>query len=441
MDRRDLLKGLAATAVLPASSGSLAERSTNVVPKGFLWGSAISAYQSEGNNIASDMWLNERVPGSLFREPSGDACDSYERYGEDVRIAASLGFNCYRFGIEWARIEPERGAFSMAALDHYKRVLEACHGRGLKPMVTFLHFTTPRWFAARGGFEADGAPDLFARFAGTAARHFGALLEAATTFNEINAPRLIPVLAPGYEKARPLIDRMLAASAKACGSDKFNSWVFTPAERIEPPTRIAHSKAYAAIKSEARCTVGISISMQDLQPIAGGVEKVRALNDVLYDQWLRRDVPSDFVGVQTYTRILVGPDGARPAPSGAPLTDAGYEYYPPALGNTVRYAAKVSGKPIVITESGIATGEDNRRIEFIDATLDEVRRCIAEGIDLRGYLHWSLLDNFEWTRGYSQQFGLVAVDRKTFVRTPKPSAYHLGRIARSGRFSRLPTGA
>jgi beta-glucosidase len=282
-----------------------------------------------------------------------------------------------------------------------------------------------------GGFEADGATDRFARFAGTAARHFGSLVDAATTFNEINAPRLIPVLAPGYEKARPLIDRMLAASARACGSDRFASWVFTEANRIEPPTRIAHAKAYAAIKAEARYPVGISLSMQELQPQPGGKARAKALDRVLYGQWLDGSAPADFIGVQTYTRILIGPDGALPVPAGAPTTDSGYEYYPPALGNTVRHAAKTSGKPVIITESGIATSDDARRIAFIDATLAEVRQCLTEGIDLRGYLHWSLLDNFEWTQGYRQHFGLVAIDRTTFKRTPKPSALHLARIARS----------
>src|ERR1700753_3464727 len=171
MDRRDLLLGLAATAALPALPACAASSPVRTVPKGFLWGTAISAHQSEGNNVNSDMWLNEHVPGTLFREPSGDACDSYERYGEDIAIAASLGFNCHRFGIEWARIEPEPGQVSLAALDHYRRVLAGCHAKGLAPMVTYAHFTTPRWFAARGGFEAEDGPDLFARFAETATRH------------------------------------------------------------------------------------------------------------------------------------------------------------------------------------------------------------------------------------------------------------------------------
>ena len=429
MDRRDMLIGLGATAALSAVPARAA--GTRAVPKGFLWGTAISAHQSEGNNVNSDMWLNEHVKGTLFREPSGDACDSYERYAEDIAIAASLGFNTHRFGIEWARIEPEPGVFSMAALDHYKRVLETCRKHNLKTMLTYIHFTTPRWFAARGGFEADGAADLFARFAGTAARHFGSLVDYATTFNEMNLPRLIPVLLPGYESRRALIDRMLNASAKASGSDRFSSWVFAPADRIVPPTREAHTKAYAAIKAEAKHPLGISLSMQDLQPVAGGEAKAKELNKALYDDWF--DLPADFIGVQTYTRIQVGPNGPVPAPKDTEKTAAGYEFYPPALGNMVRYTARTSGKPVIITESGIGTSDDARRIAFIDATMKEVRACLDDGIDLRGYLHWSLLDNFEWTAGYAQQFGLVAVDRKTFKRTPKPSAAHLGRIVRSGR--------
>src|SRR5262249_23673171 len=155
-------------------------------------------------------------------------------------------------------------------------------------------------------------------------------------------------------------------------SDRFASWVFAPADRIEPPTRDAHAKAYAAIKAVADYPVGLSLSMQDLQASAGGEERTASLNRVLYDTWLGPDVPSDFIGVQTYPRILMGAEGPLPVPHGAPVTDAGYEYYPSALGATVRYAARVSHKPVIITESGIATSDDARRIAFIDATLAEV---------------------------------------------------------------------
>jgi hypothetical protein len=139
--------------------------SRRAAPKDFLWGVAISAHQSEGNNVNSDIWLAENVKPTLFVEPSGNACDSYHRFAEDIAIAADLGFNCYRFGIEWARIEPEQGQFSSVELDRYSHMLDLCLQRGLAPMVTYNHFSVPLWFAKRGGFEiADGA-NLFARFA------------------------------------------------------------------------------------------------------------------------------------------------------------------------------------------------------------------------------------------------------------------------------------
>ena len=172
------------------------------LPADFLWGTAISAYQSEGNNINSDAWVSENVTPTLFREPSGDACDSYHRYAEDIAIAARLGFNCYRLGIEWARIEPSEGAFSNAELDHYARVLETCRAHGLKPVVTFNHFTTPIWFAARGGFEVPDSPDLFARYCRRAAEHLGGLMHLATTFNEANIQLLLQVM-PGMSAALP----------------------------------------------------------------------------------------------------------------------------------------------------------------------------------------------------------------------------------------------
>ena len=184
-------------------------------PPGFLWGTATAAHQIEGNNVNSDFWLAESVTPTLFREPSGDACDSYHRYGEDIALAAELGFNAHRFGIEWARIEPEPGRFSNAELDHYARVLETCHAHGLAPMVTLSHWTVPRWFAARGGFEADDSPELFGRFAAKVADRLGPLMAAATTFNECNIGRLARILfRQDSPRAAAAVEAMLAACAR-----------------------------------------------------------------------------------------------------------------------------------------------------------------------------------------------------------------------------------
>jgi beta-glucosidase len=409
----------------------LTDRNPRPAPEGFLWGTAISAHQSEGNNVNSDAWLCENVSPTLYREPSRDACDSYNRFEEDVAIAADLGFNCHRIGIEWARIEPEPGLFSMAELDRIRRLLDACHRRGLAPMVTYNHFTVPRWFAARGGFEvADGA-DLFARFAEKATLRLGDLISYASTFNEANIQRLIAQLLHGAE-SQAAIAAMLAQCAKASGSDRFSSLLFAPIQTTEPVMLDAHAKAAAAMKAgPGNFPVGLTLTMQDVQGVGEG-HLAEAVIDMLYGPWLEAARTADFIGVQTYTRVLIGPEGRLPPPPGAEMTAAGYEFYPQALGGTIRFAAERIGRPIYVTESGIATDDDTRRIAYIDAALAEVRRCLDDGIDVKSFLYWSLLDNFEWTQGYGERFGLVHVDYETFKRTPKPSARHLGVIARSG---------
>jgi beta-glucosidase len=410
----------------------LTARDAKAAPNGFLWGTAISAHQSEGNNINSDAWLCENVSPTLYREGSRDACDCYNRFEEDIAIAADLGFNCYRMGIEWARIEPEPGLFSMAELDRVRRLLEACHRRGLAPMVTYNHFTVPRWFAARGGFEvADGA-DLFARFADRATQRLGDLISYASTFNEANIQRLIAQMDLGSH-SRTVVDAMLAQCAKASGSDRFSSLLFAPVETTEAVLLDAHAKAVSAMKAgPGAFPIGVTLTMQDIQGV-GEAHLAEAVVSLLYGPWLEVARTADFVGVQTYTRVLVGSSGRLPPPENAEMTAAGYEFYPQALGGTIRFAAQRIGRPIFVTESGIATDDDTRRIAYIDVALSEVRSCLDEGIDVKSYLYWSLLDNFEWTRGYHEHFGLVHVDRETFKRTLKPSARHLGAIARSGR--------
>jgi beta-glucosidase len=428
---------LAASGVVGMGAAAKAEaaaprRTKGTAPSGFLWGTAISAHQSEGNNVNSDSWLLENISPTVFKEPSGDACDSYNRYEEDIALAAGLGFNSHRMGIEWARIEPEPGVFSVAQLDHYERMLEACHKRGLAPMVTFNHFTVPRWFATRGGFEvADGA-DLFARFAERTTARLGSLMAAATPFNEGNIALLLRLL-PEREKTKVTAQAMIAAAAKASGSERFSTVLFGDPDKLTPVMLDAHAKAYQAIKAgPGDFPVGVSLTMQHVEGV-GDNNPAEFLRTMLYGGWIEAAKKSDFIGVQTYTRIRVSAKGVLPPPEGAELTAAGYEFRPQALGGTIRFAAQATGKPVYVTESGLATNDDTRRIAFIDQALAEVRACLDEGIDVRSYILWSLLDNYEWTSGYGQHFGMVSVDRQTFKRTPKPSARYLGDRARAGR--------
>ncbi len=428
--RRGVIAGAAGLGV---ATQIKAAEDPRVLPKDFLWGTAISAYQSEGNNTNADAWLQENIKPTLFKERSGDACDSYHRYAEDIAIAADLGFNCYRMGIEWARIEPSEGNFSNAELAHYADVLETCRKHGLKPVVTFNHFTTPLWFAARGGFEVPDSPDYFAKFCRKSAEHLGGLMHMATTFNEANIQLLVQMM-PGFAKAIPLAKAALAAAAAATGSSKFSTVAYADPAISTPLMQEAHRKGYAAIKAACpSLSVGITLTTQDIQSV-GDASLVAQYQDKLYGDWVNvARTHADFLGVQTYSRFLVDANGLTAPPKGSEMTDAGYEFYPQALAATIRWAHTAIGKPIYVTESGVATDDDTRRIAFIDQALAGVRDCIAEGIPVHSYMYWSLLDNFEWGSGYSKHFGLVAVDLQTFKRTLKPSAKHLGDIARANR--------
>jgi beta-glucosidase len=434
--RRFLASGLAAAGCYAASGGhdvsaAALPPAAGGFPKGFLWGAATAAHQVEGNNVNSDEWVIEHLKPSMFSEPSGDACDSYHRYREDIEIAAGLGLNAFRFSIEWARIEPEPGVYSRAELDHYRRVLAACHARGLTPIVTYWHFTSPRWFAALGGWENPANAEHFVRYCERAAKHLGDLTGAAATFNEPNIPALLKwVFSRMPHNPFQGAQGMMEAAAKAVGADRFSFFLTGNADAQRDTMLPAHHRALAAIKSgPGQYPVGVTLAIADEQAV--GSDSMRdAKREQLYGQWLDAASKSDFVGVQTYTRARVGKDGDLPPEQGVELTQMGYEFYPEALEQTIRYAASRAKVPVYVTENGVATDDDTRRVEYIKRALAGVERCLADGIDVRGYIHWSLLDNFEWVFGYRPRFGLVSVNRETFERTVKPSARFLGDIAR-----------
>ena len=430
--RRRILAGMAAATAVASTPARAAPR--RAMPGGFLWGAAISAHQSEGNNVHSDSWLLENLPETVFKEPSGDACDSYHLYERDFAIAKAIGLNCYRFGIEWARIEPEPGKFSQAALDHYARVLDSCRAHGLAPVLSYNHFTVPRWFAMRGGWEVADSADLFARYCERATRAFGDRVALASPFNEANIQLLIKVLrgiaTPEYRAKRVA---MIAAAARATNSPGFSSILFADPDRIDGNLLAAHAKAYQAIKAgPGDFPVGVTLTTQPVEAVGDGSVAAQ-IENTLYGGWWDAVNASDFVGVQAYFRFRVDAKGLMATPPGTEMTGAGYEYFPAALGGAIRLAARKTRKPIYVTESGIGTDDDSRRVAWLDASIAEVEKCQAEGIPVKSYMYWSLLDNFEWSQGYGQRFGLVSVDRKSFVRDPKPSARHFARLIAARR--------
>lgn len=424
--------GLPLLAMLPSFADAAASVPRAAYPAGFLWGAATAGHQVEGNNVASDIWLLEQLKPSLFAEPSGDACDSLHRWGEDMDIVRDLGLNTYRFSIEWARIEPAEGQFSLAYLDHYKRMVEGCRERGLWPVVTYSHFTSPRWFAAKGGWENRDAPALFARFCERATRHLGAGIGHALTFNEPNLQYGgLWNPSPMSTTATDAIKAMLAAAAKASGSDRFSLQNGGDAPAMLPFILEGHRQGRAAIKSvRADLPVGLSLAIPDDQAVQGGEAMLARKRRMVYEPFFDAARDDDFIGVQTYGRSLVGPNGTLPAPKEAEKNQTGEEVYPAALGGAVAYAHAATGKPVLVTENGLATDDDAQRERYIAGALASLEAQMRKGVPVLGYLHWSLLDNFEWFSGYRPHFGLVAVDRQTFKRTVKPSAHAYARMVR-----------
>jgi beta-glucosidase len=382
-------------------------------PDGFRWGTATAAHQIEGGNWNNDWWRWEHTPGSGCKESSGDACDSWNRWADDVALLRDLGFTDYRFSIEWSRIEPEDGEHATAALDHYARQCEALLEAGIDPVVTFHHFTTPRWLADQGGWTNPATADRFAEFCERSAGHLAGVMRRACTINEPNIVATIGYLVGAFPPGQQ--DRDLRRQANAVFVD-------------------AHRKAVVAIRAAAPgVPVGLTLSMDDYQAVDGGESKRDQIRRSMEDVFLDATGGDDFVGVQTYSRSRIGPDGRVPTEDGVPTLIMGYEYYPQALEATIRRAWEVTrGEvPIVVTENGIGTDDDAQRVAYVRTALEGVLTCLADGIDVRGYTYWSLLDNFEWAYGYGPRFGLVDCDRHTFVRTPKDSARWLGRVARA----------
>ncbi|XUL85342.1 glycoside hydrolase family 1 protein [Streptomyces galilaeus] len=379
-------------------------------PDGFLWGAATAAHQIEGNNVNSDWWPREHSGGNNIVEPSGDACDSYHRYREDMTLLRDAGLDTYRFSIEWSRIEPEEGCVSRAEVAHYRRMVETALELGLTPMVTLTHFTVPGWFAQDGMWRSPKAGDRFARFTELALPILGDDVKWVCTLNEPNIAAMIagsedPANLVAYALSKP--DLAVADTLLEC-----------------------HRRSREVLSGIGGVRSGWTVATQAVQAEPGCEDAAQAYAHPRDDWYLEAAAGDDWVGVQAYTRTIVGPDGPRQVPEHVETTLTGWEFYPQALELGVRNAWKLTGGvPVFVTENGIATSDDSRRITYTAGALTGLHAAIQDGVQAEGYLHWSLLDNYEWASGYRPTFGLIAVDRTSFVRTPKPSLGWLGGVA------------
>jgi beta-glucosidase len=393
-----------------------------VFPEDFDWGTATSAHQIEGNNTNSDWWAWENEPpkdrGSQ-REPSDGACDSYNRYEEDFDLCKKLNNNAVRLSIEWARIEPEEGKFSKKELDHYREVLKAAKKRGLQTFVTLHHFTNPLWFSKKGDWRTGKSAFYFARYAQKVAKELDLHIDKYLTINE---PQVLALMSYTLGMWPP------------CKKNPLYSL------QVQINTIRAHRKAYDAIKKESSKPVGIVKNVVWYEPAKGGFKPLNYLvAKFLY--WLNNDFflrpvlgKSDILGVNYYftNRIknfrLNNPDAMV-------LSDMRWWVNPAGLEKVLLDLRKYN-IPLYITENGIADAQDRLRPDFIRSMLISCAKAIEKNVPLKGYFHWSLLDNFEWHHGYWPRFGLVEIDRdNNLKRTPRKSFKYYAQICKSGKIS------
>lgn len=404
-------------------------------PTSFLWGSATAGHQVEGNNVNSDIWFLENVTPSVFRERSGDACNSYELWQDDVDLAIQLGFSCYRFSIEWARIEPTRGSYSEAAALHYKNIIDYCRQHQIKPILTFCHFSSPLWFAANGGWTNPEAPMLFARYCEFLTSRLCDHIDYVMTLNEPNILRILSSLGVPDEVWN-LQEIMLEATERQLNCNKYsviNATRKKDFDTIQKYLIEGHKLAREAIKRlKPDIQVGFSLAVIDEQAVTkhSVCEQKRQFN---YGAWLDAAQHADFIGVQNYERLEWNDTGIQAPHANAIINQLHQWIEPTSLANSVAYIYERTHKPIFITEHGVATDDDVLREEFIPASLKYLKEKIDSGIPVLGYIHWTLIDNFEWVSGFKSHFGLCSVNRKTFQRTIKNSAYIYKKIIEQNR--------
>lgn len=417
------------------------------LPDNFLLGCASAAHQVEGG-LDNDWSRMEREQPQRIRDRSvsGIACDHYMRYREDLATLAAMHHTAHRFSIEWSRVEPREGVFLREALLHYRDVVRTCRALGMEPIVSLQHFTLPVWLADRGGVRCADAPRLFARFAAACAEALGEDVQWWVTINE---PSVLAVFGYLYGEWPPLQPSIRGFLAALGGMARM------------------HAAGYRAVHEVARAhgwAARVSVAhherpMRPLSPRSRVQRAVAVLPNAIFNRWFLRACATgrllppvgrgqkiaalrgslDYLGLNYYSEQRVRFNARRlrelfaepVVPSDLPLSSFGWTIDSGGLRRAVETLWRQFGLPIVITENGVADEGDELRPQFIVDHLSAVCEAVEAGADVRGYLHWTAMDNFEWAEGYSKHFGLLSVDRETLERTPKPSAAVFAEICRT----------
>jgi len=404
-------------------------------PENFLWGSATSAHQVEGgtNNqwtqwekdnaqrLADEAktkwqpWQQEKFPEMFEKENyiSGQACDHYNRYAQDFDLAKQLGQNAHRFSIEWSRIEPEEGKFDEKEIEHYRKVLLALRERGIEPFVTLWHWTNPLWLEKKGGASSKRFAESFEKYAKRMAQEFGGLVKFWVTINE------------------PMSVIPSCYLTGAWPPQKTNPFL---ALKTYKTLSNAHMLAYDAIHDVSSIAeVGFANIVAYFEPDNANSFLDRLVVKIAEyfgnKKFLKMTKgKNDFLALQYYFHHKLSFFKGRTNENKS-VNDLNWEIYQEGLYHLLKWL-KEYNLPIYITENGLADARDEKRTELIKDGLTWVHKAISEGVNVRGYFYWSLLDNFEWDKGFWPRFGLVEVDFKTQERKIRPSALEYATICK-----------
>jgi len=399
-------------------------------PKNFLWGSATSAYQVEGNNVNCDWWEWEKKVN--LKESSGLACRHYELYQQDFDLAKELNHKIHRLSIEWSRIQPEEGKFSKKEIDHYIDVILSLKERNLEPVVTLHHFTNPLWISRNGGWLNRKTVGFFLQYISTIV---AALADKVKYWVTINEP-LVYVYHSYIIGAWPPQEKSLW-KAKVVQDNLFR----------------VHVKAYRLIHSIYRqrvlpdCLVSIAKNIQAFQPCRNTLRDRFAVSlrdrsfNFEFIEGLLRNKSLDFIGINYYTRNLVEVekwrfknlllDLCKNNHSQLKKNSMGWDIYPEGLYNLLIKLNRYN-LPLFVLENGICTNDDSLRWDFISEHLKNIHRAMGQGVNVLGYTYWSLLDNFEWDKGFGPRFGLIEIDYNTYKRTIRESARKFALVCKTG---------
>lgn len=410
-------------------------------PKGFLWGSATAAHQIEGGNINNwSVWelqtasqrarSAKREYGTLpmwseiedqATNPdnyiSGATTDHYRRYAKDFDILEALGLNAFRFSIEWSRLEPEEGKWDSTALEHYRRYVQDLRKRGIEPVLTLYHWTVPVWFAEKGGFEKSKNIAYFLRFSQHVLSELGEDIRYIVTVNEPDT-----VAAQGYLILNhpPGEYSVVKAVAVYLNLIRAHKKIYKMAKKMNTNFIVGYSKTYAYV--------------------AAADKRLLSRVIVRLDNFFRDDVAilfvgksTDYLGVQFYFTDYY--EGRRVVHRNDQVTDMGWDRQPQNLEHVLKRLAWCK-KPLIVTETGLADRSDRWRQDWIEKTIASVQQALRAGVDVRGYLYWSLLDNFEWAYGKWPAFGLVEVDYEHgYRRKIRSSARYYAAVIKQARSS------